>query len=729
MPPPSAGSFLSICCRCQLRALRRTNPARTQLRSTSQAAFTGTNDNASPAVEDKKAPRTKSGQALIVLGPPKARKNPTVDGLRKAVTQLEEKDLQELSKNILIYEKEVVLDAIGLLQPSEPRVSKERWQQLYDQLNNQFNGKQLRNFFNNSPGTIAKVGVKATKMQTIKLILGDLWKVEIAQDIAEREDVIVEEQIKSNKRDIFLLIAEDGRVLREWAQKCNARITVNVAESTLKINASRASIETIQGLLETLLSQIKTETIDISAAIRIAEFPDDVIPVIARMTNTFIERLGDFKISISSADETRDRMEDARRLILTSINLSLRTKNSLLFNPPLDNNTTGALFPFSESSSLPWSERHQNWGRWKLITQRPFPGTQKPKLVIDSFNILRNVNGSRGSTEIVFNSLSKLGGPTPTSEMAEHGLKSTYEATIGNLLYCIPTDDYAIRVEDPELEVPEFIRRFHDAPRILSNSFPGIHAFTQDPLKRADFTMPAPPLRNASSKEYFQLRFLPTPWANPDNFETYPPVRLTVKIDPTTGEPLDPEFHALSLQCNADVLLPRLPCDIRFTRRDEAALPISEDAQAAGIAKDEWERYLANSQLNPTKNSKLRSASEVKLNIPNWLVNGPAKPAIEDAEASEASETSEVSTESTLVEYTFAGMEFRREVTLDDKGYSLSRTVVEGGVSGGRKTEIKMTYNPGTKKEVEQEGFKAFVDKAISFGNGVDLFLRSKLGA
>jgi hypothetical protein len=507
---------------------------------------------------------------------------------------------------------------------------------------------------------------------------------------------------------------------------CNARITVNVAESAVKINASRASIETIQGLLETLISQIKTETIDISAAIRIAEFPDDVIPVIARMTNTFIERLGDSKISISSADETRDRMDDARRLILTSINLSLRTKDSLLFNPPLDNSTTGALFPFSESSSLPWSDRHQNWGRWKLITQRPFPSTQKPKFVIDSFNVLRNVNGSRGSTETVFNALSELGGPTPTSETTEHGLKSTYEATIGNLLYCIPTDDYALRVENPELEVPEFIRKFHDTPRILSNSFPGIHAFTQDPIKRADFTIPAPPLQNASSKEYFQLRFLPTPWANPDNFETYPPVRLTVKIDPTTGEPLDPEFSALGLQCNADVLLPRLPCDIRFTRRDEATLPIAEDAEAAGITKEEWEKYLANSQLNPTKNSKLRSASEIKLNIPNWLVNGPAKPAIEDAEASE---TFEASAEATSVEYTFAGMEFRREVTLEDNGYSLSRTVIEGGVSGGRKTEIKMTYNPGAEKGVEQEGFKAFVDKAISFVNGVDVFLRKKLGA
>lgn len=66
---------------------------------------------------------------------------------------------------------------------------------------------------------------------------------------------------------------------------------MDVANNLLSIRASRASIEEIQKWLDHLLSSILTEVLDISATSRIAPFGDGAIPVIARMTNTFIERI------------------------------------------------------------------------------------------------------------------------------------------------------------------------------------------------------------------------------------------------------------------------------------------------------------------------------------------------------------------------------------------------------------------------------------------------------
>jgi hypothetical protein len=91
-------------------------------------------------------------------------------------------------------------------------------------------------------------------------------------------------------------------------------------------------------------------------------------------------------------------------------------------------------------------------------------------------------------------------------------------------------------------------------------------------------------------------------------------------------------------------------------------------------------------------------------------------------------------------------MEYRRVVSLEEKGYVLSRTVVEGGVSGGRRTEVKLQYVPSSRSSDPAnghgsegaeasspsdplsvgEGFVAFVNKAISFVASVDSFLGRK---
>ncbi|KAF8543983.1 mitochondrial inner-membrane-bound regulator-domain-containing protein [Trichophaea hybrida] len=687
--------------------------------------------------------KTKSGQDLIVLGPLRPRPLPSIDGLRDAVEPLSAGGLAELSKSILTYEREAELDStkmeISLLKPLERRVSKQRFEQLYSQLFQAFNLFQLRSYYDSAvpeSSTTPKLAKSAPKMDTIRWIMQYRWGMEIAEEIAEREDVIVVETIETNKRDIFFLIGEDGRILRYWAHRGNARITVDVANNLLSIRASRASIEEIQKWLAHLLNSILTETLDISATSRIAPLGDGVIPVIARMTNTFIERIDNRTLRIAGLGPEKTRMDDARRLLLSSIDLRLRSKESLLFNPPMDNARKGALFPFSEGSALPWTFRNHNWGRWKLITPKPLQGISRPKFAMDTFNIIRRLDGGRGSLETVREALDQMGGNIP-QDLRERGLATEYEAIIGHLLYNINTDDYNIRADHYELDMPSFIQKFHDKPRIICNAFPGIPVFSQDPIRRSNFEIPAPSLQGASSKEYFQLRFLPSPWSNPTSFERYPPVRMTVEIDSIKGTPHTPRIFALGSECNADVLLPRLPCDLRFVRRDETLLNVLDNTEQGGVHAGEWARFMEESHLNPSQDLKLRASPKIQIHIPPWMV----LPSAWTPTASVAAP----------IDYTFTGMEYRRVVSLEEKGYLLSRTVVEGGVSGGRRTEVKLQYVPPSRSPSDPtnghgsegngegvkaasssgsssvgEGFVAFVNKAISFVASVDGFLSRK---
>jgi hypothetical protein len=120
-----------------------------------------------------------------------------------------------LSKSILTYEREAELDStkmeISLLKPLERRVSKERFEQLYNQLFQAFNLFQLRSYYDSAvpqTSTTPKLAKSAPKIDTIKWIMQYRWGMVIAEEIAEREDVIVTETIKTNKRDIFFLIGE-----------------------------------------------------------------------------------------------------------------------------------------------------------------------------------------------------------------------------------------------------------------------------------------------------------------------------------------------------------------------------------------------------------------------------------------------------------------------------------------------------------------------------------------
>jgi hypothetical protein len=121
--------------------------------------------------------------------------------------------LDELSKSVLTFEREAVMDAtqmeISLLRPTGQRVSKQRFEQLHNQLAKAFNPVQLRTYYESEihdGPVIPKIRKNANKRDVITAILKDRWGVMIAEEIAEREDVITNKEINTTRRDIFFLV-------------------------------------------------------------------------------------------------------------------------------------------------------------------------------------------------------------------------------------------------------------------------------------------------------------------------------------------------------------------------------------------------------------------------------------------------------------------------------------------------------------------------------------------
>lgn len=128
---------------------------------------------------------------------------------------LDNQVLENVSKELLTYEREALMDRtrmeISEHKPPQPKVSARRYQQLLDQLMKCFNPIQLRSFYShhrNEDQTIPRLRANNTKQKIVSAILNNVWKVEVAEDIAPREDYVVSKDIKCTSRDIFFLISD-----------------------------------------------------------------------------------------------------------------------------------------------------------------------------------------------------------------------------------------------------------------------------------------------------------------------------------------------------------------------------------------------------------------------------------------------------------------------------------------------------------------------------------------
>lgn len=102
---------------------------------------------------------------------------------------------------------------ISLYRPDTLRVSRERYNQMVEELDNAFLRSQLweyySEFVSRTPEkVIIPLRKTAKKSQVLNTILRNLWDIEVTDEIAEREDVLITREITSRRRDLFFMVGE-----------------------------------------------------------------------------------------------------------------------------------------------------------------------------------------------------------------------------------------------------------------------------------------------------------------------------------------------------------------------------------------------------------------------------------------------------------------------------------------------------------------------------------------
>lgn len=156
-------------------------------------------------------PQLENRKLLILEMPTKRHRKPIVS---PPLTEVAAEEVASLSSYLLVFEDkaDTYQLAIEITKPTELRVSRLRFQQIADQLNVQFLKPQLSSYVDyvHELKNIPPVKTTDSKASLITQILKNLWKIEISEEIHEREDLIVEKKISMSKEDIFFLIGQSA---------------------------------------------------------------------------------------------------------------------------------------------------------------------------------------------------------------------------------------------------------------------------------------------------------------------------------------------------------------------------------------------------------------------------------------------------------------------------------------------------------------------------------------
>ncbi|KAK6331141.1 hypothetical protein TWF696_003210 [Orbilia brochopaga] len=626
---------------------------------------------------------------------------------------IDKNDVANLTQTLQTFEYQVheeeVTNEILLFKPENLRVSRSRFMQLYKELNQAFLGAQIKEYLATTDLELAGGTHKLRKKDAINLVLREVWKVEVAEEIAAEMDVILEKELKFRRMDLFFMMAEGGDMLQKLASENRTRIILNSQNNTLLLKGPKRAIETIERNLKALPDLIIDKEVDLSPLMRVGHINENYITAISRLTSVFLE-INDNKISLHSMNNYgSSNIEDAQRLIFNSTDLHLRQTYSLLGETKPAESLMGGLYPVTEDQALPWLYRGRNWSRWRSI--RP-PNLWRESRTADeltleeedpSLSLPPSLEDAVRGSNINYSDLRAFldSPPTPsatsiptTSTPETAQTSTTYHAVLGQVLHSSP--------HLPAVREPQSLSAVlsADPSHVLCHSVPRTIDFlsTLNPVTlRYDFKI--------------ILKFSPSPWRNPANFELLPPVEMELHINPQVNEVLSLKIGAVESHSLVDILMPRNACDLRFVRRRLVRI----ESRTPDV-----ERYLKSADLDVLGEERLRAGEELVLNVPKWMLKDTAREetwALDDdgkvidqvvpveAEDSaaeppadspdeKAGEATADKADTVPVTYYFTGLETRSSTIFDFDGAPLVYTKVEAGASGGSYDEMLLECSP-----------------------------------
>lgn len=606
-------------------------------------------------------------------------------------------------KRLLQFKSEVSLDqiisSIQYVKPDASAVSVVRFRQIKDDLQAAYSGVQLRGYIaKNFPAL--KFGAKAPKKKLVDLIMSKCWNLTKSQEINSSEDLLIQRSFELSEGEMFVLLALNP--ITSWLRS-NVQVIMVPSDQQLIIRANSQHVAYIEMALSRIFHNIVKSTINIEEITKLYQSIGKELPLddIQRLSGVYMEQ--ESKDSKSTAKSTVEqppseagpemntsqtkaqigdnattkrisqydysmsalgvkRFPLAKRLMLWALDYNPFVRNTIHIdraNPQLK------WYKNILSETLPWIHKGKTWVRLKLPktidTTAPLPS---PSLLSPKFD-----------PKQIFQELNT---PATSNTALTDSQQSITAVTFGHLLY----DEATLNKKEPDTyfqtTLPQVRDKTYQLDSFLENGSEELEA---------EFA-------EADRHEYHtQIKFVPSPFNNAENYKKYPPLEFWIGI----GEEQKGDISTLQVlriinEQNSIVSLPDQPCDLKFLKADSESLIEPYDGDENWL-KDQpgIKEFLQISNFDFSGKPGLKIADHVEVRIPG---------------------------SDEVVRYDYVSMSYRKHLSKEFKGKLLQYATVEGGKLGGRTSEVLLV---GKVDEITSEEFEEFANDSLKFAKTLHL--------
>ncbi|RFU30645.1 hypothetical protein B7463_g5681, partial [Scytalidium lignicola] len=604
--------------------------------------------------------------------------------------------------------------------PESPILRKSAWMPDVSKPGEQFDESSTRGYYWKS---------HTSKQRLVLRLVRECWDLEVpelANGIGEIEvhiriadlDLLLAPLLGGLRSPLAIISEEyitgDLEKIEAFKSRGVIRITTTRQKSNIIIQKVEEKLQSIRNLevsLENLVPPAKRADAEQLKEWTNSNLDDVVLSELSRLTRTDIARLPGNKLLISSFDNdpkstSSSRSDVARRLLLTANALSDRNTHSIahLVTSGLKK---GAFVPYGSTDGLPWRDRLGQWTRFAYpVSKASITESEVRKGALSCVkHRLPLFDYFLGSKSTSLDGLSKPSHagqqPTNEGEATTQHVRTQNEmhwsdryftessAIIGNVLHSHPT-------HEPAIWMPP--QRYNPSSKPLKSFSTGVPNISR--------MLNEIQLERKRPIEAVTMRFLPSPWANPDinrpsigleALNKFPSVEMRFSVHPVTKALQLEDVNAVVQSKTADLMQPDLAVDLRFQQKTLCSL------QTQPLDLDQIASFLAQSQLSLTSGMQLVTPPQLTLPIAKHLCR------VSKDQASSSSDVQDV-------EYMFAGLEYRNTVVMNYEGWKLLYTSVEGGKADGRRGELKLravrAASPAEPGHDNQDDARQFIDTA-----------------
>lgn len=258
-----------------------------------------------------------------------------------------------------------ILKNLQELRP-DGTVTEEQYKQLQSDVTKGFTNKQLQSYLRQEG---VKRGKANTKSQLVQKVIDTLWQVKVSKEVEEM--VRKEERIPlPNKRELFLLMANNGYIMNSWS-RMGANLTINNEHDTLIVSGTPAIVKFVQVSWSELLKNVQSTTMKLKKLNKFYETElKKAMPIeqVQQLSNAYFDKISDADQLYQVSAFSRYNLDLARGALLAATDYS-KSREKELDKTFIDDNPD-LVFKKYTNSNLPWHIRADPLYRLKMRGKR-----------------------------------------------------------------------------------------------------------------------------------------------------------------------------------------------------------------------------------------------------------------------------------------------------------------------------------------------------------------------